>query len=312
MESVSIKIKRTIKEGFNDTRNFGLKVALAKNRCVWENESLSSVQHKNQVILDYLKKNYQYLLDQYKETEQPALDDSYKNAPVWVFWKQGEEHMPEIIQLCLRSKIRQSNGHPVILLTEDNIKDYVDFPDYIWNQFHEGKIRVQHLADMIRVYLIYRYGGLWLDASVFCHKQMDDEIFKKQIFSLKGEPMPEFVSNNQWTTFIIGGSKGNTLCSFLNAFFLDYCKNNKPFIDYFMFDCAIALAYYNIPSVKAEIDSLPKTEGDVYWLNQALNRKVNTELLDAYKNEPSVFYKVAWKNEWKKDHTLYEYLLKQE
>jgi len=265
---IPLKWKYIIKGGWQRLRDFGPGVASAYVRTVWEGDSLESVQAHNGEILKYLEREYSGLLEQYRNGVEPTVGQ--EKAPVWMLWWDGE--MPDIIRLCCRSKLRWTGRHPVTLLTKDNVREYVSFPDCVWQQFESGKLRIQHLADMIRVQLIRKYGGLWLDVSIFCAGEIPEYCFQRPLYSVKGTPDPRFVSNNQWTTFAIGGWKGNVLCAFLDDFFQEYCRRGKPFIDYFMFDCAIALAHRHIPAVRASLDSLTQEERDTYWLNAHLEQ----------------------------------------
>lgn len=309
MEPFFTKLKRTIKEGILTIRFFGCRVAFPVVRCIWKNNDLESVTAKNAVILDFLKKEYAELLNKYAAaSDSDKIDDG--PAPIWVFWLQGKDQMPELIRMCFESKMLHSGNHPVILLDQENIQDYVSFPEVVWSEVKEGKLKVQHLADMIRVQLIRKYGGVWLDASIYCHKDIPESIFALPIYSLKGKHMPQFVSENRWTTFLIGGHRGNVLCSFLDDFFLTWVQSGKPFIDYFMFDCAIALAYENIAAVRSDIDAIPISEGDCYWLNERLDSRVSEVLLNEYRKEPAIFYKISWNRSFNKNHNnLYHYLL---
>lgn len=310
----TIIIKRLLKESSRNLYHFGFKVMWAKNLCILTGDSLKYVKWKNEVILKYLEKKYKSLIEKYQTMEETLPVCNVKEQPIWVFWWDGILNMPEIIRLCQKSKVNHAGTHSVILLSKDNIRDYVDFPDYVWTQFTENRLKIQHLADMIRVQLIQRYGGIWLDASVFCAKEIPDRFFEVPLYSLKGKDDDYFVSRNQWTTFIIGGQKGNLLCSFLNEFFIEYCKTKKPFIDYFMFDCAIALAYRFIPKVKNELDSLEKAAGDCYWMNDKLYKKWDASLRKEFSEQESVFYKIPWRHsvaEVGKD-TFYGYLLERE
>ena len=312
-ETILIKFKRTIREGFEAIRFFGWNVAVSKVVCIWSDESLKSVDRKNKAILAFLKKDCGELIDRYVSAENPNIDEMSNHAPVWVFWLQGKEKMPELIRICHQSIESFAGSHPIKLLDKDNIRDYVSFSDDVWNRVEKGGLKVQHLADMIRVQLIRKYGGLWLDASVFCHKEIPEAVFQKPVFSLKGELMPEFVSKNRWTTFLMGGLPGNVLCSFLDDFFMEWSNSRRPFIDYFMLDCAISLAYENIPAVRSELDLIPIADGDCYWLNRMLDQPVNEELLREFSEEKSVFYKVAWnrqRNNGDNSFTLYNYLQK--
>lgn len=313
MKNGLLKIKRIVKEGFMDLRDFGIKVMIARMYCTYSEESIKGIWKKNEAILRYLKRNFSDILEKYQDKEETGMPVSTSNAPIWVFWWQGQENMPEVIRMCHESRIRNCCAHPIILLTEKNIKEYVDFPEFVWSQFENKKLRIQHLADMIRVQLIRKHGGLWLDASIYCMNELDESIFHLPLYSLKGEMNERYVSNNQWTTFVIGGMKNNVLCSFLDDFFIEYCRTGKRFIDYFMFDCAIALAYENIRQVKIEIDKLPREKGDYYWLNKNLDKVVSNQMLKDCKQYSSTFQKIAWNRVMggkDETQTLYGYLLK--
>ena len=309
MKNFMLKIKRSIKEGYSDFRNFGLKVAFAKIRLICADESLKSIKYRNKILCKYIEKNFDYLLKKYNDYK---IESTKAEDTIWVFWWTGEESMPLAIKLCHQSKLNNSNGCKVVLLTEENIKDYVSFPDFVWTQFEEGKLRIQHFADMIRVQLVKKYGGVWLDASLYCTEPIDEKIFDLEIFSLKEDIDERFVSLSRWTTFAIGGYKDNVLCAFLNEFFIDYCKTGKPFIDYFMFDCAIAVAYDNITSVKEKIDILEKTD-DIYWLTSHI--KDEFDITDMKNIKMSPFQKIAWKSIKEDDiseKSLYKQLMTKE
>lgn len=305
IEPLDIRLKRSIMEGYADWKDFGLQMATAKIGTILSGESLSSLSLKHRVILRYLKKHFEGVLKAYIPQEESH--EYTENAPIWVLWWSGEDTMPAMICLCHASKKRHCGNHPLILLNQYNIRDYVDFPAEIWQQYEKGMLRIQHLADMIRVQLIRRYGGLWLDASVFCGQDIPESCFERSLFSLRGQSDPRFVSDNQWTTFVIGGYRNNILCCFLDDFFQEYCLTQKRFIDYYMFDCAIALAHEHIPAVKHSLDILESYEGDCYWLHEHLN----TPMHEIGGGELPLFSKVGWRGFEKPiSGTLYEKLIK--
>lgn len=301
---IPVKLKRLVKEGYLDIRDFGLRVGLARWNCILHDESLISVQRKNKVILEKLHADYAPLLRAYRARKENTIAEP--NAPIWMLWWDGE--LPDILKLCYRSRIKHAGNHPIIMLTKENVHEYISFPDCVWQQFQDGTLRIQHLADMIRVQLLRKYGGLWLDASIYCNEDIPESLFEMPLFSIKGDPNPRFVSNNQWTTFAIGGYKNNVLCSFLDDFFQEYCSQGKRFIDYFMFDCAMALAYEHIPAVKSSIDSIPYVHGDCYLLDRSL------EGTDCVVELP-LFSKISWgrfRDQKAAPGTLYAKLLNEE
>lgn len=313
-EKISIKIKRMIKAVIEYLPSFGWGIFVAQERCIISGNSEKSMRYKNEKVMKYLKKSYSYLIDKYAYEQDSQSNYGKQNNVIWVFWWQGVESMPDIIRMCYQSQLRNAHGNQLILLNKDNIKEYVELPDSIWEQFENGRLKIQHLADIIRVTLIKNYGGLWLDASIYCSEMIPDYCFESPIYSLRTQYISGKssynISLNRWTTFLIGGQKGNTLCSFLYDFFLEYCAKEKFFVDYFLFDCAIALAYENIMSVKKEIDDLPIVEKDYYFISEHFDQKMDNDLLEAFHKKCFMFNKVKWGLSLSElpDDSLYHYL----
>ena len=51
-------------------------------------------------------------------------------------------------------------------------------------KFSRGYISRTHLSDMIRLNLLYLYGGAWLDATVLVSNDIPEEYFREELFSL--------------------------------------------------------------------------------------------------------------------------------
>ncbi len=306
-------IKRILKEGFTDLYHFGPTVAFARVRWILSNRSLKSVVYRNRILVKWLTKRYSNLVKRYRSYQAENNEAADENSPVWGLWWQGEETMPEIIRWCHKSKVHAAGGHPLILLDSDSVRDYVEFPPCVWEQYEKGHLRIQHLADMIRVQLLKTYGGIWLDASVYCLGNIPQSDFEREVYSVKCEPNERFVSLGHWTTYAIGGKKGNTLCSFLNDLFIAHCESGKPFIDYYMFDCAIAVAYNTIPSVKEAIDALPLESSHNFWLDDHMG--ADAKEVEAEMHKQNRVQKIRW-SKWLEtlpnDGSLYSYLKQKE
>jgi hypothetical protein len=48
--------------------------------------------------------------------------------------------MPDIVKACYNSIQKHACNHPVILITEENFRNYIDMPEYIINKQKEGYI----------------------------------------------------------------------------------------------------------------------------------------------------------------------------
>lgn len=111
----------------------------------------------------YLAKHYL----QYADIDPKGLSfgDHAPDNPVWVYWKQGLDQAPALVRRCIAS-VRQHAAREVILLSDDNVEEYVKLPDYVMNRFAEGKMSAAALSDLLRFSLLEHFGGTWIDATV--------------------------------------------------------------------------------------------------------------------------------------------------
>jgi len=68
------------------------------------------------------------------------LKSKEKSKIIWWCWLQGEDKAPKLCQTCLNSLRRQFPDYHIVVVTEDNISKYVNFPDYIIEKLHKGII----------------------------------------------------------------------------------------------------------------------------------------------------------------------------
>ncbi len=85
---------------------------------------------------------------------------------VWMYWTGNK---PDLIQKLFDKIIRNSEGgrkYVVHALTDDNIKEYLQLPEYFY------RLKPAHKADYVRVKVIRKYGGIWLDADTLVLKDL--------------------------------------------------------------------------------------------------------------------------------------------
>ncbi len=87
---------------------------------------------------------------------------------IWIYWNTPIDTAPKIVQTCVHL-IQKLNPHfQVNILNENNYTDYVKDERVIYHM--KSDILHTYKSDLLRWYLIYTYGGLYVDASVlpFC------------------------------------------------------------------------------------------------------------------------------------------------
>ncbi len=220
-------------------------------------------------ILKYLEK-YMYALDYDLEIEPT---NEYNN-PIWQLWLQGEENMPPIVKICTESVKKYNPERNIILLTKDNLKDYVDLPEYIWDKYEKGVITHTHFSDIVRFYLLYKYGGTWADATIFMSDKMPEYIKNSDFFVFKDltssliklkMTLEQFVIVNNmrdfgsWTNSIsfIHSKKGNKLIGNNLKLMLEYWKNEDSICHYLFCSYFFTLVIFSDKKLKEDFIKAP-------------------------------------------------------
>lgn len=201
-----------------------------------------------------------------KECDNTTSSDS----KIWFCWLQGEENLPPIARMCLENLRKNANGHEVVVLTANNLHDYVKLPVLIENLYKEGKLKQAHYADLLRINVLAQQGGLWLDSTIFVAKPLPDEIFSRSFWSVKNKPFGYFVSRCRWSVFALAAQKNNILFLKLAKAFEIYLNKTSVFIDYFLFDHFIDLFYQTDLEIMEMIDGVPINNPAVHELNKRL------------------------------------------
>ena len=87
-----------------------------------------------------------------------------------MMWLQGLDSAPHAVRECYNSWVTQNPDWQVVFLDEHNFRDYIDVDDVLGS---DNNMQIQAHADVIRINLLAEYGGVWADASCFCHKPLD-------------------------------------------------------------------------------------------------------------------------------------------
>lgn len=89
---------------------------------------------------------------------------------VWIFWAQGWHNAPSQSQLCLDSWIRENPDWTIRALDDESIQSYVDLGGLLCGKHVELAAR----SDILRLDLLARYGGVWVDASTYCSRALSE------------------------------------------------------------------------------------------------------------------------------------------
>lgn len=181
-----------------------------------------------------------YYLDKYvsKDVVFPSMQLKNEivkiNHTIWIFWYQGIENAPDLVQKCFESVYRNKpKNFEVVLLTAQNLDDYIIFPDWIWQKYNEGYFNLTHLSDILRIELLYVYGGCWIDATVFCSGKIPQYMLSGDIFmfNLASVATNPVLKMSSWWIF---ANQGNRLVQLTRQTIYEYWKYETDIHDYFL------------------------------------------------------------------------------
>lgn len=210
------------------------------------------------------------------------------DGPIWVMWWQGiDERTPPIVRACVDSICRHANGRTVNIITKDTLNSFVEIDPNIMDKVRRGMISITTLSDIIRFALLYRYGGMWMDATMYLTQNMDSSIAQYRFYSI---PNHEVAPVRNWTGYFMGGIKENPLFSIMYQAFVKLYTRVNRIPDYFMIDIMLSAAYLHIPSVRQMIDEVPQNNLHRFYLADHLNDRDLELPKDTYA------YKLTYKN----------------
>jgi hypothetical protein len=187
--------------------------------------------------------------------------------PIYVLWWQGEDNMPEIVQACYRNLKRKAGVHPVYLITQDNLKNFINESDGHWDKIildkvNAGTLKLAQFADILRMYLtgFTHNGGIWIDATVYVTANSVDDFIAIPFSSGRrshNDANNWNASRCRWTSFYFTAIQGNPLSQFIYNSLVKLLYVDGNIAEYFTIDYLFNYAYWHISGVKEMVNSSP-------------------------------------------------------
>lgn len=199
----------------------------------------------------FLHKHYGHLLE--KCRKNPTCNKP-NEGPIWVFWWQGKSNMPEIVHFCYESiEKNKPNDRPLILLDKNNLNEYIDIPDYIMDKLEKKCMTLIHFSDIVRMSLLSKHGGLWMDATVFLSNKLPSNIFDNSYFSCREPGRPFAVCKANYTVFMLGAAANAPWVVYARDFLYEYWKRSYKLLDYLLIDYILMMAFDSIDELREEV-----------------------------------------------------------
>ena len=187
------------------------------------------------------------------DASTPSTGSGPESGPekktIWWCWLQGIEKAPSIVRACYNSLVQgewfKVHGYTVSVIDAENWKEYVELPGYIVEKWEKGRIPAAMFSDLLRVELLIRYGGTWIDSTVLCTGNVSADLLDADLFLFqytKEGSVPVSISN-----WFITACKGNEMLRVLREMLYAYWKDYDCVLDYYIFHLFFAMISKEFP-----------------------------------------------------------------
>lgn len=237
-----------------------------------------------------LEKRYKQVLEQFDHNYTAEIHEP--SNKIWICWLQGIENAPDVVKQCYQSVVKNNPNKEIILLTADNINEYVQFPEYIIVKWKRGIITNTHITDLLRLELLIQYGGMWLDATVLCTGSAPDYYFNSELFFYQTLKPGRDGHCNYISSWLMEAKTNNKILMATRELCYEYWKENDSMWDYFLLHdfMSIVLEYY--PNEWKMV--IPKDNATPHILLLRLFDKYDEKIYRAI-IEQSPFHKLSYK-----------------
>lgn len=239
-----------------------------------------------------LKKKYKKVISSETQVHECNEKDDVKTKIIWVCWFQGILNAPSLVQNCFETIKKYNPDYQVILLTYDNLNQYISLPEYIIEKWQKGIISNTHFSDIIRNNILLCRGGTWVDATLFFSNHIPPDIEEASFFvfqTLKPGRNGKAVPISSW---FMSSCPGNPVLKVSQSLLLQYWLKNNKLHDYFLFHSFVMMGLELYPEIGCR---MPKyTNETPHILLFELEKKYEMKKIENIKKQ-SFCHKLTYK-----------------
>lgn len=260
-------------------------------------------------IVNSLQAQYKPVMDECLGKYTEIQQDKQRSNIIWFCWLQGIDNAPDIIHICLNSLKEQIKGKDIRIVDDTNRHQLVELPAFIEKKWKKKLIPPAMFSDLLRLELLIKYGGTWIDATILCTGNnylpecLDSDLFFFQFKKSKNAP---FAGISNW---FITSSQNNCLLMTLRDMLYSYWKDYNCVLEYFIFHRFFDMIAVERPD---EVSKMPYAYSpNVLALGHNWGRSFNQKTWDKLISDVA-FHKLAYKIEnsvLKDKGNYYNYIL---
>lgn len=166
-----------------------------------------------------------------------------------------------MVKKCIESQKKALTDYEHRVLTLENYHQWVELPEYVVKKFRKGKIPRALFTDLLRLAVLKKYGGVWLDASVLFTGFENEKLLNRwnrieqsefTIYRYFKRGRKETVGLSNW---FIAARPNEFVVSTVLDMLLAYWKDYNCTVDYYIMHLYIGMALKAVPSLA---ESMPR------------------------------------------------------
>lgn len=319
IKHVSAIAKREIEQDIVIAKEFSVPLALnnLSSRFIFQGSNTVWGKKLNRKKYDYVeqwcKHEFADLIIKYKDKSFLENEKISPNSNIWICWWQGLNNAPYAVKACVQSVKEKVGGERIIIIDKENYHKYAYIPSYIIEKLEQGLITLTHFSDILRLALLEKNGGFWIDATLLFTGNIPKDIYNYQFYTIKHGKYSDFhVCRGMWSGFFMASIPGNPLISFCLEILFEYWKKQNHLIAYLLIDVTLCLAYDNISWAKSMIDRVPLNNTAIFNLQENMNCPYSAKQFNLW-CEKTFLHKISYKIPFKsnrKENTYWDYIMK--
>lgn len=256
-----------------------------------------------------LRKEYTPLLIQKEKEYSNVSMKRDETRRIWFCWLQGLKEAPELVKVCYESLCKNITDREVVVLTNENLSLYVHLPEYIERKHEKDIIPDAAFTDMLRLELLCKYGGTWIDATVLCtgdngiNELLDADLF---VFQQIHKGSTKFMGMSSW---MMSSAANNSFLMVVRDLLYEYWREKDCVVDYFLIHFFFCMMAERHPEV---VEKMPRKGNHIpHYLQRRLTDPYDDQWMEKLKKH-TCFHKLTYRigENAKKKGTFYDVVIK--
>jgi hypothetical protein len=190
-------------------------------------------------------------IDEIREVAAAPLPASpHPPDRIWVYWGQGMDRAPTVVRRCHDELLARHAPEQVIVLDESTVGDHSELPGYVLDRTRDDRTKY---SDMLRLDLLARHGGVWLDATCLPRRDLAGllpELVPSGFFALR-------YRRARMASWLLAAAPGDHTVATLRAAQIVYWRHHDEPIDYFVLHHLFESLFHVAADVHAAVEAMP-------------------------------------------------------